>query len=59
MINDIDQKGYFVSTKHTLATMKCYDVDNFKMGGFNHQNAIFGLSVEQKTRSEGPTEPRR
>jgi hypothetical protein len=44
---------------HTLATMKFYDVDNFEMEGFNHQNAIFGLSIEQKTWSEGPTEPRR
>jgi hypothetical protein len=25
------------------------------MEGFNHQNAIFGLAIEQKTREEGPT----
>lgn len=25
------------------------------MEGFNHQNAIFGLGIEQKTRDEGPT----
>jgi len=53
--NDVDQKGYYVSTKHTLTTMKFYDVDNFKMEGFNHQNAIFELGIEQKTRDEGPT----
>jgi Immunity protein 50 len=35
--------------------MKFYDVDSFKMEGFNHQNAIFGLVIEQKTREEGPT----
>ena len=55
MTNDVDQKGYYVSTKHTLVTMRFYDVDNFKMEGFNHQNAIFGLRIEQKTRDEGPT----
>lgn len=55
MTNDIDQKGYYVSTKHTITTMKFYDVDNFKMEGFNHQNAIFGLGIQQKTRDEGPT----
>jgi hypothetical protein len=55
MTNDVDQKGYFVSTKHTLVTMRFYDVHNFKMEGFNHQNAIFGLGIEQKTRDEGPT----
>jgi hypothetical protein len=54
MTNDIDQKGFCVSTKHTLTTMKFYDVDNFRMEGFNHQNAIFGLGIEQKTRAEGP-----
>jgi hypothetical protein len=55
LTSDLDQKGYYVSTKHTLATMKFFDVDNFKMEGFNHQNAIFGLGIEQKTREEGPS----
>jgi hypothetical protein len=55
MTNEIDQKGYYVSTKHTLTTVKFFDVDNFKMEGFNHQNAIFGLEIDQKTREEGPT----
>jgi hypothetical protein len=36
MTNDVDQKGYYVSTKHTLTTMKFYDVDNFKMEGSLH-----------------------
>jgi hypothetical protein len=43
------------ATKHTLTTMKFYDMDNFRMEGFNHRNAIFGLGIEQKTRAEGPT----
>ena len=55
MTNEIDQKGYYVLTKHTLTTVKFLDVDNFKMEGFNHQNAIFGLGIELKTREEGPT----
>ena len=25
------------------------------MEGFNHQNAIFGLNIEQRTREEGPS----
>jgi hypothetical protein len=41
LTSDLDQKGYYVSTKHTLATMKFFDVDNFKMEGF--------------TREEGPS----
>lgn len=55
MINDVDQKGYYVSTKHTLTTVTFFDVDDFEMEGFNHQNAIFGLGIEQKTRKEGST----
>ncbi len=55
MTNDVNQDGFYVSTKHTLATIRFYDVDNFKMEGFNHQNAIFGLGIEQKTRNEGPS----
>lgn len=55
LTNDVDPKGYYVATKHTLVTMRFSDVDNFKMEGFNHQNAIFGLVIEQKTREGGPT----
>jgi len=57
MTSDVDQKGYLVLTKHTLTTMKFYDVNNFKMEGFNHQNAIFGLGIEQKARDEGGPTP--
>lgn len=53
--SSVDESGYYECIKHTLATMKFYDVDSFKMEGFNHQNAIFGLVIEQKTREEGPT----
>jgi hypothetical protein len=31
MTNDVDQQGYYVSTKHTLTAIKFYDVDDFKM----------------------------
>lgn len=55
MTNDVKQNGYYISIKHTLASMKFFDVDDFRMEGFNHQNAIFGLVIEQKTREEGPT----
>jgi len=55
MTNDVDQKGYLVRMNHTLTTLQFSDVDNFKMEGFNHQNAIFGLGIEQKAREEGPT----
>ena len=60
MTGELDQKGYFVLAKHALATIKFSDVDNFKMEGFNHQNAIFGLNIEQREpekRALRPTSP--
>jgi hypothetical protein len=55
LTNEVNEKGYYVTTKHTLATIKFYDVDELKLEGFNHQNAIFGLGIEQKTRDQGPS----
>jgi hypothetical protein len=33
-----------------LATLRFEDVDDFRMEGFNHQNAIFGLSISVEDR---------
>jgi len=33
------------TSQHTLATLRFEDVDDFKMEGFNHLNAILGLSI--------------
>ena len=55
MTNDVDAKGYFVLAKHTLVTMRFYDIENLKLEGFNHQNVIFGLGIEHRTRDEGPS----
>ncbi len=42
---DLDTRGYYVLRHHTLATLRFYDMDQLRMEGFNHQNAIFGLSI--------------
>ena len=55
LTSEVNEKGYYVTTKHTLATIRFYDVDDLKLEGFNHQNAIFGLGIEQKTRDQGPS----
>ena len=34
-----------VTRHHTLAKLRFHDVDQFKMEGFNHQNAILRLSI--------------
>jgi Immunity protein 50 len=40
---------------HTLATLRFFDVDGFRMEGFNHQNATLGLSISQEERDESPS----
>ena len=55
MTKEITSGGFFVLRNHTLVTFKFYDVDDMQMRGFNHQNAIFGLSINQLVRSQGPS----
>lgn len=38
------------TSQHTLATLRFEDVDDFKMEGFNHQNAILGLLISIQER---------
>jgi len=45
-----------ISTRlHTLATLRFHNVDGFRMEGFNHQNAILGLSITRQERGSGPS----
>ena len=45
-----------ISTRfHTIATLRFHDVDEFRMEGFNHQNAILGLSITRQERASGPS----
>ena len=52
--NNVDDEGYFERVKHTLTTIRFHDVDEFKMEGFNHQNAILGLHIAEQQGSQGP-----
>jgi hypothetical protein len=53
LTNEVDERGYLVLRHHTMTTLRFHDVDEFKMESFNHQNAIFGLSIEQQERPDG------
>ena len=54
LTNDVNSKGFLVLKHDTLTTRRFFDVDDFRMEGFNHQNAILELSVSRKQRAEGP-----
>ena len=40
------------TSQHTLATLRFEDVDDYRMEGFNHQNAILGLSITVQDRGK-------
>jgi hypothetical protein len=53
--NEVNTEGFLVSRCHTLSTLRFHNVDEFRMEGFNHQNAILGLSIVQEERAQGPS----
>lgn len=55
LTNDINSKGFLVPKHHTLTTLRFLDVDDFRVEGCNHQNAVLELSVTHKQRAEGPS----
>ena len=46
LTREVDSRGHLVRRHHTLTTLRFHDVIEFRMDGFDQQNAIFGLSIE-------------
>jgi len=55
MTNEVSTEGFFTSRYHTLSTLRFHDIDEFRMEGFNHQNAILGLLIVREERPQGPS----
>jgi len=45
MTSDLDEKGRYVSRKHTLTTIRCCDIILEEFKGWNHQNVIWELCI--------------
>ena len=45
--SDIDAQGFYVLAKHTLATIRFSGITRCELEGFNHQNSIDGLGIQQ------------
>jgi hypothetical protein len=45
--NEVDERGYFIATKHVLVTFILEGIQTVQLGDFNHQNVISGLSMEE------------
>jgi len=53
LTDQINEQGFYISLHHTIASLRFQDVSELVLSGFNHQNAIFGLSIVRKERNEG------
>jgi hypothetical protein len=51
MTDEIAPSGCYVLRKHTLIHFRFREVTDLRLDEFNHQNAIFGLEIEEKSDS--------
>jgi hypothetical protein len=47
MTSEVDERGYYVLTDHTLVTLFFANIILRELRGFNHQNALFGIGIEE------------
>jgi len=52
LTNKVDAKGYFVLEKHTISTIRFCGIEECRIEGLDHQNAIFSLGIEKKKKSD-------
>jgi hypothetical protein len=48
MTPDLDQRGHFISIKHTIITFHFNAIAKLELADFNHQNVIDGLSLTRE-----------
>jgi len=53
MTDDVDDRGFFVLTNHTLVTIRFDGIVLYDFKWFNHQNVIDGLEIGPATNGEG------
>lgn len=47
LTSEVNAKGYFVLRKRTISTLRFNEVDQLHLENFNHQNAIYGLTLNR------------
>jgi hypothetical protein len=47
-MNEVDDRGYFVHTKHVVVEFLFENISELDLGGFSHQNVVFGLELVKK-----------
>ena len=48
MTNQVMPNGHFLCHKHSIVSLVFEDADEFVAEGFNHQNALTGLRIEER-----------
>jgi len=46
---EVDEKGYYVQSKHVVVEFVFEAVSGLSLNGFNHQNVVFELGIEKTT----------
>ncbi len=46
MTREVSSSGHYVLRNHVLVTIRFRGIDNLEIGGFNNQNALMGLRIE-------------
>jgi len=44
---EVDEKGFYVLTKHVVVEFVMTEVVGLSLNGFNHQNVVFGLAIDR------------
>src|ERR1700735_1950434 len=53
MTNEVDSRGYFGLTNHTLATLRFHKVTDLELRGFNRQNVLWDLEITENSEVAG------
>jgi len=56
LTNKTDDRGCIILRNHTLTTLQFHDVEEFHLDGFNHQNALLELSIDQQQRADSASQ---
>jgi hypothetical protein len=47
MTDQVDDRNFFILTKHVVVEFILTEVSELELSGFSHQNVLFGLDVEK------------
>jgi len=49
---EVDSRGHFICTRHVIVTFTLKSISSIELRDFNHQNALYGLSLNRTENGE-------